>query len=407
MRRTFVFIIAGAALLLAAVSIYFIGTPANINSQYEDFRYRLDESALRRAYADYLKETAVPSSSEIIAMVEPLAKRSPGAVVVGLIDRNRQMILGWGKDESGKRANGDTVFEIASISKAFAGLLLAQMAQEGKVALEAPVEDVLTETRMPAFGTDKVTLRQLATHSSGLPPWPDNRGDTTLPYSNNDLCCYLRTASLMGKPDSGIMYSNTAFALLGDVLALRENTTFNNLLQKRICKPLGMTSTQVGLPKSDKKRLAIGHWADGNPAQSSSPTAGGAADGIRSTTRDLLKFLSAYIQLQPTDFDPALRTSYKRYISFDEHRDSGLGWFVNIDNGVVDKGGHIAGYRTYTTFDPNAKCAVVVLAAWEAFPSPELGTKLLNVMIQRRAEIEEKAAPIKDRVLVKSEASYN
>jgi len=246
----------------------------------------------------------------------------------------------------------------------------------------------VANTTIPSFGKHKVTLRQLATHTSGLPSWPDNRGATTSPYSRRDLWSYLRQASLVARPDSEVLYSNTGFALLGDALARKAGGSFNDLLQSRICKPLAMTHTGVGLKADERSQLAIGHWAGKTAAHSSAPTAGGAADGIRSTVRDLLKLVSAYIGIQPTDFEPALKLSYDRYLAFDEHLDSGLGWFIDTEDGTVEKSGKIAGYRSHVSFDPVTKVGIVVLAGWEAFPSPEVGKKLLHLMMARRNSID-------------------
>jgi D-alanyl-D-alanine-carboxypeptidase/D-alanyl-D-alanine-endopeptidase len=388
MRNKIIIFAAGPILLIAGIFGFFLTNSTEpLQSLYKDFRGRVEDNQERSLQLRWQKQSAVPSVQEITRIVAPLAGKSPGAVVVGLVDRNRQVVLGWGKDVSGHPAGGETIFETASISKAFAGLLLAQMVQEGKVQLEEPVQD-LTAVHMPSLGDKPMTLRQLATHSSGLPPWPDNRGDTTAPYSTHDLVSYLGQASLMGQPDSGVMYSNTAFALLGDLLAQKEGTTFDRLLQKRICTPLGMTHTQVGLSEADASRLAIGHWQDGSIAHPSAPTSGGGADGIRSTVHDLLHFLSAYIGVQPTDFGPAMEMTARSYLPYNKELDSGLGWFLDTTDNTIEKAGHIAGYRTSIQYSPDHKCAVVVLAGWEAFPSPEVGKKLLNVMMHRRELIE-------------------
>lgn len=387
MRKSLIPLIVGIGLLLAAAIIFYALAPLDLQATYHDLFNKLDSAERQRIRAEWMRQTAVLPATEVASIVGPQAERSPGAVVIGLIDKNRQLILGWGKDLQGKDAGGDTIFETASVSKAFAGLLLGQMVQTGEVQLEEPVED-LADSRVPTSGGHKITLRQLATHSSGLPPWPDNRGDTTVRYTHEDLCGYLQHATLLGAPDAGVMYSNTAFALLGDVLARKEGLTFEQLLQKRICEPLGMSNTGIRLSEADKKRLAIGHWAGGSAARSSAPTASGAADGIRSTVRDLLKLVSAYIGIQPTDFEPAMKLSQQSYIAFSERLDSGLGWFIDTDDNTVEKSGKISGYRSHVAFDPETKVAVVVLAGWEAFPSPEVGKKLLHRMIQRRKLIE-------------------
>lgn len=386
MRNKIIIFAAAVASVCAGLVIANGIAPDSLHTLYSDFANRVADSHDRNRELIKRRQSAVPSANAVIRVVGPLVGQCPGAVVVGLIDRKRELILGWGKDASGHDANGDTVFETASVSKAFAGLLLAQLAQDGTVKLEEPVQD-LTAVPVPVRGKP-MTLRELATHSSGLPPWPDNRGDTRQPYSHWKLLAYLPQAQLLAEPDTGIMYSNTAFALLGDLLAERKGMTFNELLQKRICAPLGMKRTQVGLPRPLRGDLAVGHWADGREAEPSAPTAGGGADGIRSTVRDLLHFLSAYIGVQPTNFQPALDMSVKRYISFDEKLDSGLGWFYDTTDDTIEKSGHIAGYRTTIMYDPASKCAVCILAGWEAFPAPELAKKLLYLMTERRQLIE-------------------
>lgn len=374
----------GILALLLALAIFW---PSGSEQAWRDFDGRLTEQQQALLNARRARQSAVPKASEVVAIVGPYIRHCPGAVVVGLIDPKRQVILGWGKDLGGHKAGGDTIFETASVSKPFTGLLLAQMVQDGKVNLEEPVQNLI-KVHVPTFGAEQVTLRQLATHSSGFPAWPDNRGNTTAAYTERDLCCYLQQASLMGQPDSGVLYSNTAFALLGQVLAEKEGTTFDGLLKKRICEPLGMKNTSVALTRAKRSRLAIGHWPDGSPAPSSAPTASGGADGVRSTVHDLLKLVSAYIGIQPTDFQQAMKLSCERYIPFNERIDAGLGWFVDTNDDTVEKSGKISGYRSHVAFSPQHHVGVVILAGAETFPSPEVGKKLLQLMMQRRDLIE-------------------
>lgn len=328
--------------------------------------------------------TAVPEVGELVSIIGPPATASPGAVVVGLIDHKKQLVLGWGKDKAGHDANGDTVFETASISKAITGLMLAAMVEKGQVKLE---DNVLaySDTEYPCCATNAMSLLNLATHTSGLPPWPDNRGDTAAPYSSKNLRDYLRHATLLGPPGEGTCYSNTAFALLSDLLSIKAGLSFDALLQKTICAPLGMNSTYIGSRKADRKRIAGGHWASGETAPPSSPTASGGADGVRSTAHDLLKLLGAYIGLQHTALDGALPISYQEHFTFDDNRNAALGWFVDNVDGTVHKHGLIAGYRTTIAFSPEYRCGVVVLSGWEKFPSPEVGKKILARMMEIRS----------------------
>ena len=116
-----------------------------------------------------------PSDSEIGGLIEARnAPRTGQGIVVGVLDpAGRRVIVGG--PEGGAAFDGDTVFEIGSISKVFTALLLADMANKGEVALDDPAEKYLPEgARMPARGGRKITLRDLSTHMSALPRLPDN-----------------------------------------------------------------------------------------------------------------------------------------------------------------------------------------------------------------------------------------
>jgi CubicO group peptidase (beta-lactamase class C family) len=239
---------------------------------------------------------AAISEQALRLLVAPLARRYPGAVVVGIVDDDGQSFACFGKDNSGKPATPATVFEIASITKVFSSLLLAQAAERGQLNLNDPVEK-LVGYRVPRFAGQQITLLQLAQHSSGLPPWPTNRGSTCSAYSSADLKSYLSAGRLTFRPGSDISYSNAGFALLGDALAAARGTSFAQLISSDICQPPKMNDTCIGLTADMKKRLAIGHSASGAVMHASAPTAGRGADGICSTAADLIKFVAAYPKL--------------------------------------------------------------------------------------------------------------
>jgi hypothetical protein len=83
-------------------------------------------------------------------------------------------------------------------------------------------------------------------------------------------------------------------------------------------------------------------------------------------------------------FQKAIVESYRVRRGADDENDIGLGWYTRKADGIVWKGGCIAGYRTYIGFLPRLHRGAVVLAACNAFPAPELGRKLLNVQAPKR-----------------------
>jgi D-alanyl-D-alanine-carboxypeptidase/D-alanyl-D-alanine-endopeptidase len=103
-------------------------------------------------------------------------KRDVG-IVVGIVDEHGSRVVSCGKMDNGtdQEVNGDTLFDIASITKPFTGLLLQDMIERGEMKLDDPVSNYLpSSVRMPTRNGKEITLRQLATHSSGLPKWPDD-----------------------------------------------------------------------------------------------------------------------------------------------------------------------------------------------------------------------------------------
>src|ERR1041385_4830034 len=93
-------------------------------------------------------------------------------LVVGIVDEHGARVISHGKLDNGTSADvdGDTIFEIGSITKVFTALLLQDMVERGEMKLDDPVQKYLPDSvRMPTFQGKEITLLHLATHTSGLP----------------------------------------------------------------------------------------------------------------------------------------------------------------------------------------------------------------------------------------------
>ncbi|HEX4645600.1 MAG TPA: serine hydrolase, partial [Verrucomicrobiae bacterium] len=98
-------------------------------------------------------------------------------IVVGLVDEHGSRIISYGTKsrEDREPVDGDTLFEIGWITKVFTGTLLADMVERGEVKLDDPVSKYLpASVKLPTHHGHPITLAELATHTSGLPRWPDN-----------------------------------------------------------------------------------------------------------------------------------------------------------------------------------------------------------------------------------------
>ncbi|SRR6266511_991537 len=231
-------------------------------------------------------------------------KRDVG-IVVGIVDEHGSRVISCGKMDNGTddEVNGDTLFDIASITKPFTGLLLQDMIERGEMKLDDPVAKYLPNSvRMPARNGKEISLLHLATHTSGLPHIAPNldpkRADQSFAdYTVEELNAFLSGYQLTRDPGTKFEYSSLGAGLLGHVIALKAGTNYESLVVDRICRPLKMDSTRITLTPELKSRFATGHnqFGEAVPSWDRQTQLGGSA--LRSTANDLLKFLMSGAQL--------------------------------------------------------------------------------------------------------------
>ncbi len=320
-------------------------------------------------------EVAPPTDAEIRQILVnriDVEKQGVG-IVVGIIDPHGRRVIAYGSAEKGdKRAlNGDTLFEIGSITKVFTALLAADMAQRGEVKLDDPIQKYLPATvKIPQRGGKQITLIDLATHTSALPRMPENikPKDPNNPYADYTVdALYSFLSSYDLRRDIGVkyVYSNLGFGLLGLGLAQRADMDYEKLVIARICDPLGMQSTRITLTGPLKERFAAGHTSDlvTVPAWDNTTLAGAGA--LRSSANDLLTFLAAMMGYTNNPLAAAQKTtlSIKRPTGA-AFMETGLGWDVDTRGGaqIISKGGATAGYNTFIGYSPKTRVGVVALA---------------------------------------------
>ena len=299
--------------------------------------------------------------------------------------------------------DGQTLWEIGSMSKVFTGVLLADAATAGQVDVNDPVNKYLPpEAQLPQNDGADVLLWHLATHTSGLPRLPSNMELTDLvnpyaAYTFEQLLAYLPTAkyeSTVGKKHS---YSNLGIGLLGYVLARRADVSYEELLAARLLKPLGMDSTCITLDDERRARMAAGHNSDGDEVGWwDLPTLAGAG-AIRSTADDMLKFLSANAGMTDSELLPAFKLSHEPRFTINEGMKVGLCWNMMVGNGVVWHNGETGGFHAFGGFHPEKKLAVVVLANSACRYVDPLAQRVYQLLLNKPAE------PLKLRATVSVE----
>jgi len=333
----------------------------------------------------------VPSNVEIRnILADRIGDEKAGlAIVVGVIDANGRRVVAYGSLANGdnRRLDGDTVFEIGSMTKVFTSLAMIDMARRGEVAVTDPVAKYLpTSVKVPERNGRKITLADLSTHSSGLPRMPTNFApkDAANPYVDytvEQLYDFLSGYKLERDIGSEYEYSNLGAGLLGHALALRAGMSYESLVRSRICDPLGMTDTRMTLTSGMKTRLAVGHNNALTPvANWDIPTLAGAG-AFRSTANDMLKFLAAALGFVEAPIAPAMADAVSiRRPGENPETQMAYGWEVRTKDAssIIWKGGATGGYRTYMGYDPKARVGVVVLSNMLRAAMDEIGPHLLN-----------------------------
>jgi CubicO group peptidase (beta-lactamase class C family) len=319
--------------------------------------------------------TAIPGNDEIrdiLANRVDVQHQAVG-IVAGVIDPEGSRIVSYGRRNQNDALplDGDTEFEIGSITKIFTALLLTEMAQDGEVTLDDPVAKFLPRgVTVPERNGRAITLEDLATHTSGLPRTPVNLrpkdpSDPFADYSAQQLYEFLAAYQLPRDIGSEWEYSNLGSGLLGLALGLRERLDYGALVQTRIAQPLAMTSTHIRFRDSEKARLAIGHNSRLAPVGNWSFDALAGAGALHSSANDMLKFLAAVLGYTKSQLAPAMAAMLDvRRPTGTPGLDNALGWQVSTPDAVkiIWKDGRTLGYSSFLGYNPVSHIGVVVLS---------------------------------------------
>ena len=330
----------------------------------------------------------LPSDAEILAIIKQRVdeKRSAG-IVVGVLEPNgHTRVVAYGDPGPGQPVlDGNTVFEIGSVSKVFTATVLAELVQEGKLSLDDPVQKFLPATvHVPSRNGKAITLGNLSEQNSGLPRMPDNfhPADASNPYADysvQQLYDFLSRYQLPRDPGATFEYSNLGVGLLGHALSLASKKPYEELERERVWAPLGMTNTAITFTPWMKAHLALGHDEAGRVvANWDLPTLAGAG-AIRSTTNDMLKFVDANLHPERGPVERAMAFAHQERAPAGAMM-IGLNWLIvhaDADTILWHNGG-TGGYRTFVGLEPSRKTGVVVMTNTGGTGADDIGMHILN-----------------------------
>ena len=268
--------------------------------------------------------------------------------------------------------------------------------KRGELSLDDPVAKYVTELQ-PGGDIRRITLGELASHTSGLPDHPGqyerwHRGR----YKWPDFVRFLNSwkADPKHEPGKQYLYSDTAMVLLRIALQRRFNTPFARLMHQRITSPLGMTSTALPLPRDLLGRAVQGYNPQGQPLGKPGMEGGDfqwpGSGQIYSSARDMATFLTANLG-EVADHRPienAMDFAQQPVFTVSPRLSIGLAWQI-VSSGnlsILDKNGGLNNTSTYVGFAPQRKLAVVILVNRGKQHATGIGRQILHALAQENSE---------------------
>ncbi len=328
-------------------------------------------------------------------------------VAIGLYDKGEttHIYSGYRTAHQAYPINDSTRFEIGSVTKTFVGILLADAHLNKSLDMKTPISKLLPQLSNQDKLSD-INLRQLSTHSSGLPRLPSNIrpasvNDPYLDYTSDDLYQFLSEYDDYQKTDNEVVYSNLAVGLLGHLLALNAGTNFETLLEQTILSPLDMKHTYVATPSAELLELALPHSNDMKAVKPWRFDVLAPAGAISSTLPDMMKYLVANIkaeQMDEIELKKSIELAQQANFPFSNDDVSmGLGWLESDRSAgkVIWHNGGTAGSASFLGFNPSSQKGVVVLMNVSA-QATEAGFAYLDGKI--KSHLSRYTAPVKQIV---------
>jgi CubicO group peptidase (beta-lactamase class C family) len=334
-------------------------------------------------------------SPNVAALESILAKRlpasGPGEVVLVARDGHLLFSHGYGLADREKQipATPQTRFRIGSVTKQFTAAAILHLAQEGKLSIDDPLSKYFPDYP----GGNKITLRHLLTHTSGLHNYlahPDFFARVTKPIAPADLIAWFQDDPPDFPPGEQFSYCNTGYVLLGQIVAKVSGLPLGDYLQKQFFGPLGMHDTGTWHNATPTDHAAKGYSfveKQLKPALDWDMSWAGGAGELYSTADDLWRWTEALQGgrvLSPEglkDMVTEITVPKKETLMFRY----GMGLYHTDIGGLpaIGHNGGLNGFLSEVMWFPDQKVTVVVLS--NAMPPPPGTTPTDIVPIAARA----------------------
>ena len=325
------------------------------------------------AFPLWMISVSAATTPDVQTKIDAWNKDKPGGIAVAWVDAQGVQFFQAGHfaRTDDRPITADTQFEIGSITKVFTALLLAESERAGKVSRDDPVTKYLkvATDHEGLARLEEITLLMLATHTSGLPRLPPGfvPADMRDPYADltqEKLLAALAKSAGTVKAPAEYSYSNYGAAVLGQALAAAWGQSYAEALRQHVLDPLGLPQTALGVPgAAAPAEFAPGHDEKGAPVPHWTCDAIAPAGALRSSAREMARFLQACLGLRATPLAASLAATERPQRPLVGLVGSiGLGWHLTGDQSpIIWHNGGTGGFRSFIGFEPKAKRGVVVL----------------------------------------------
>lgn len=314
---------------------------------------------------------------------QAIADGRASSAVVTIVQDGKVLVnqgYGFADHPSGRAADAARDrYLIASCTKTFTAAAIALLVEDGRIrSLDDPANTYLTRVKLPAWRGKAITLRQLLTHSAGF----EERGFGVVRPEPAPDEGYLRSAipAVVREPGTRIVYANIDPAILGLVVEDVAHQPLQRFLERRLLRPLGMTSTVLNLDPHPQNlvRLWKGSDADIAYAPVMMNSAFFAPTGsIQTTGADMARYLGAMLGERPDVLSPTVVAMLGAPLMRNDPAlpSLGMNWFLPTWNGhqVIEHSGAFSGFNAWIVLIPETRTAL--FAVWGGGPArPEVKT---------------------------------
>ncbi len=306
------------------------------------------------------------------------------AVVVGLVEKGEvKSILSTGFLERNKpqQAEGNSIFQIASLSKTFTGIIARSLEEDGIINLDAKAASFFPKNTSPIIleKLQSISVKDLLLHQAGLPRDAKNLkrkmfgGSVIGTYSEADLFDDLKKMQFEFESRTQWSYSNLGYSCVGYIMEQASGKSFEELLKKYVSNKFGLKNTSIHLnEKQQQEQLATAYRPEWNTMSIQSSDFGkqNPASGIYSSVEDLTQLMifqmEAYTNIEATN-NPLLLTQEKRPLGeAGKSPNYGYGFFEflknkNLNTLHLGHNGDFDGFASCYVFFPNLDVGLVML----------------------------------------------